>query len=716
MSSGLALYGRRLAPVAQHQSYHPRDTAVLQQRQAVSFDELVRAPQCFRVFSKPLLGRRPVGRRRGSFRIRSAVALLVHAPQLTGDDVLDGGTGNDSLDGGAGDDALYSWGGAANMKGDAGYDFLYSEGSGAILDGGADDDYLYDRGTGNALLGGDGDDTLRTRGSNATAHGGTGDDTLWNQGTGNVLYGDAGSDYVIDRGGSTFGWKTGDGMDTVGTTTSTPAGDLSTYRFEGGDIGHLQATRHQDDLVVSTADGEGVTFAGWFTGESRMNIEAPDGTVWTPDDINAQLGSNAYAPSSIPIGQSTTTYWTGGTPIVFGSDFVGHDIQATLGYHYGAAHYDLQLSDGQGTSFTLENWSQGNVSSVTMPDGTTFTPAQLNAMLHPASFSTQYAHVYAQSDWQSVVSALGPAYSYGLRPFDTVSATMGGQQTGLYQGTPEPGNEIRRYTAWGVGSAAGGGIAPPEGGYGAVQTVQNINASWSITFDFWGGVFAIVDATSQYSNVVESREQARDIDGNLVFDFGTSNPSFVGVPFQLVSSQYNNAGYHDTPNVVTTRAEHLAETLYSGGDTSVVDSFTLFESGSLGARSLAEASTSSYANTDSLQARVSTGYLADLAGVPVDGGTFGIAEQASRATWSQASVDAWLKAAARLGEDLSAPTPARDAQAPTLEMVPTGEQTIRVATGYVEVPPLAAPWESLLGTGTNAALFSDSVNAFRLAA
>lgn len=546
----------------------------------------------------------------------------------------------------------------------------------------------------------------------STIRGTAGIDSLQGNGIANRIIGMGSDDYLFGSAGAaeTFEWSQGDGLDTV------LAQGAETLSFEGDGYG-VSAHRSGNDLTLTASTGGGFVIPNWFGGQNQVSVKAPDGTVWSAADINAEFGSQTYVPSTVAIGETTTSSWTGGAPVVFGSDFAGRDMEATLSYHYGTSpsHYDLRLSDGQGTSFTFENWSQGNVSSVTLPDGATFTPSQLNAMLHPPTYSVTYDHVYSQSDWQSVVSSLGPAYAFnGSDPW--VGAFMGGQQTGMYQGAPEPAYAVRRYTVtMPSGGYAGGGVTSPEPGDAAVQTRHNVNASWSVTFDFWGTqgnyAFAIVDARSSYSNVVESRVQSRDEEGNLLFDFGGSVPNFLSSPWQLVSSVSDSSGYHDTPNVTTTRAAHLAETLYEAGTVEpAVDSFVLFDAGTVGARGMASAWEGTSVVGLPAGVRVSTGYLTNWDSVPLVAGpqaASGLVELGT--SLSPTTIDAWRRGMARIGEDLELPTK-------TAEVSPA-----LVSTGYLaqrdfgEVP-VTTGLDPLFGRPTEPVPYLGGTNEFRLAA
>jgi hypothetical protein len=203
-----------------------------------------------------------------------------------GDDFIDGREGLNTLYGGSGNDILYTDGGGT-LSGGEGSDFISSFGSNGLLAGDAGDDELYAGGTNNELVGGDGNDFLLLAGSGGTATGGAGDDYLYNEGSGSVMSGGTGTDFLEDWSGSAvINWSDGSGYDYVGTASEGTTVKLSTS-------GAVTAKRLGQNLVLDTGAG-GVTFTNWFTGQSRATIELPNGTRWSPGDIDASFSDGAY--------------------------------------------------------------------------------------------------------------------------------------------------------------------------------------------------------------------------------------------------------------------------------------------------------------------------------------------------------------------------------------------------------------------------------------
>lgn len=117
-------------------------------------------------------------------------------------DLLYGGSGNDSLVGGAGNDEAYGGAGDDHILGDAGEDALFGGADNDTIDGGDDDDLLFGNDGDDTLTGGKGRDQIFGGAGNDTLLGGRGVDELTDNAGINVLDGGKGLDRITTIGES----------------------------------------------------------------------------------------------------------------------------------------------------------------------------------------------------------------------------------------------------------------------------------------------------------------------------------------------------------------------------------------------------------------------------------------------------------------------------------------------------------------------------------
>lgn len=332
---------------------------------------------------------------------------------FAGDDVLDGGQGNDILYGGKGNDILngglnddtyihqsgdgndtiYTGGGSDVLKlnGAAtfsrdGIDVLANLSSGetvrikdwftagttdnqlaaAVVNGqqligqaisnlalevhgGASADYLTGlAGYSDVIYGGGGNDNIYlaqpgSPNASDTAYGGAGNDWIWGGDSNDFLYGGADNDNLLGGGGANvYGWSAGDGMDNIYSTSTTDTlefGDLA-------GITTLTAAKSGNDLLVSAGGtgGGGAVIKNWFLGlgYGKVDITLPDGTTWTPEQIEAGF-KPAVMGVDFPSGVASA------------NDFVG--IVRNQGWEFAGG--DNYLSSAFGFSWLGYVWQQG---------------------------------------------------------------------------------------------------------------------------------------------------------------------------------------------------------------------------------------------------------------------------------------------------------------------------------------------------------------------
>jgi Ca2+-binding RTX toxin-like protein len=117
-----------------------------------------------------------------------------------------------------------------------------------------------------------------------------GSDALYGDGVASRIIGMASDDYLFGSGATeTFEWSQGDGLDTLVAT----GGGADKVSFTGGGY-DVTASRSGDDLELTASTGGGFRIPGWFTGENRPSVQAPDGTFWTPELIDSNFSSPVY--------------------------------------------------------------------------------------------------------------------------------------------------------------------------------------------------------------------------------------------------------------------------------------------------------------------------------------------------------------------------------------------------------------------------------------
>lgn len=184
-----------------------------------------------------------------------------------GDDYINGTWSNDEINGGAGNDTLYANPGDDVLHGGDGNDSLSGQSGIDLLFGDAGNDSLVDQHDGGLLSGGDGDDWLVAYAPNYLV-GGSGDDNIW-----------------IGADNSVVGFNGGDGIDSLYVHATSVTVSL------GGDIDYdaLQFEHVNNDLVLWTADDDGLIFKDWYASDRSS----------THIDLQMIIeGSSSYDPAS----------------------------------------------------------------------------------------------------------------------------------------------------------------------------------------------------------------------------------------------------------------------------------------------------------------------------------------------------------------------------------------------------------------------------------
>ena len=233
------------------------------------------------------------------------------APELAGNDLLDGGAGDDVLYGEAGDDSVLGGDGDDTLYGDAAYlpedlhgndildggdgnDVLYAGAGEDTLYGGAGDDELYGGPGNDRLEGGAGDDTLSGEQGDDTLRAGAGDDVLYGEdgrasrrggrrrlgGDGDdVLYGESGADQ-LDGGAGNDRLYGGNGADVI------DGGDGNDLIDGGEGIDVARGGAGDDTYVLGFGYGRDVI----EDGEGANRIRFDSGIL--PEDLRAELDSD----------------------------------------------------------------------------------------------------------------------------------------------------------------------------------------------------------------------------------------------------------------------------------------------------------------------------------------------------------------------------------------------------------------------------------------
>lgn len=173
-------------------------------------------------------------------------------------DVLDGSSIADTINGLGGDDLIFARAGNDIIDGGAGNDNINGGDGNDQLTGGVGNDVLYGEAGIDTLQGGDGNDRLFGGADNDTLNGGIGDDQL-DGGTGaDAMTGGAGNDtYVVDNAGDTITELSGEGLDTVTTSTSlTLSANVENATLVGTD--NLNATGNTSANVLVGNSGANI--------------------------------------------------------------------------------------------------------------------------------------------------------------------------------------------------------------------------------------------------------------------------------------------------------------------------------------------------------------------------------------------------------------------------------------------------------------------------
>ena len=171
---------------------------------------------------------------------------------LSGHDEIHGGERADVLDGGDGMDYLFGEGGNDLLFGGADFDSLNGGAGNDILQGGGSADSLSDYQGNNLLDGGQGNDTLTAGAGNDFLAGGQGNDAL-----------------ITGEGRDIIAFNRGSGQDTVAASK----GRDNTLSLGGGiKYADLAFKKVSADLVLSTGNGEQVTFKNWYAGAGNRSV------------------------------------------------------------------------------------------------------------------------------------------------------------------------------------------------------------------------------------------------------------------------------------------------------------------------------------------------------------------------------------------------------------------------------------------------------------
>ncbi|WP_146115832.1 calcium-binding protein, partial [Malikia granosa] len=287
------------------------------------------------------------------------------------------------------------------------------------VDGSPGNDGLYGTVATDSVQGGEGNDLLDGLAGNDTLAGGEGHDSLYGGAGDDRLDGGEGNDYSAgDDGADTYVFGIGSGHDTVSaydywylTSQENPA-PIDTVQFGAGIApADLELARVGSDLVLSLAGGgDSLTVQGYYTydsayyGQSRVQLQFANGTLWGAADIAAQLihvdGSpgndglyGTVATDSMQGGQGNDWIWAGdkadtllggeGHDSLFGEQ--GNDLldggagNDSLMGGDGADSYVFGIGSGRDTVDASDSWyGQAGVAPVdTVRIGAGIAPADL---------------------------------------------------------------------------------------------------------------------------------------------------------------------------------------------------------------------------------------------------------------------------------------------------------------------------------------------------
>ncbi len=155
--------------------------------------------------------------------------------------------------------------------------------NGFYLNGTEGDDVITGSGVHDQIFGNGGNDVLFGQGANDDVHGGDGDDTLsGGPGDGDLLVGEEGAD--------TFVYAVGDGRDEIYEWDETP-GETDRVRLQGFDVADVRVSRDPWNYYLAMDGGDWLTFGNMPLDAAAVveRIEFDDGTVWTPEDLEARV-------------------------------------------------------------------------------------------------------------------------------------------------------------------------------------------------------------------------------------------------------------------------------------------------------------------------------------------------------------------------------------------------------------------------------------------
>jgi Cadherin domain./Hemolysin-type calcium-binding repeat (2 copies). len=235
-----------------------------------------------------------------------------------GNDIIIGGAGKDNLQGDGGNDIIFGWRGSDTINGGDGDDILYGDDLG-FNDISGDD--ILDGGTGNDILyGGRGKDRLYGGGDNDLLYGGGGDDKLYGGAGDDVLYGDddsmSGNDLLEGGSGNDqlYGGLAGDELYGEGGDDWLDGGEGNDF-VHGGGGNDIIVAGAGNDVIDGSGDIDTVVFSGnradyFFTLQSDGSYVVVDQRAGSPEgtksisnveffqfaDMTTPAGALNYAP------------------------------------------------------------------------------------------------------------------------------------------------------------------------------------------------------------------------------------------------------------------------------------------------------------------------------------------------------------------------------------------------------------------------------------
>jgi Ca2+-binding RTX toxin-like protein len=224
---------------------------------------------------------------------------------LHGTDVLDGGDGNDMLYAGAGDDTLYGGAGDDQLFGESGNDLLDGGPGSDWLEGGGGDDRLRAGDGDDVLFGGYDDDELRAGAGDDALYGDEGNDALYGAGGADLLDGGDGDDLIVGgrgddvlyggAGDDTYLFELGDGWDEIEDLEG-----ANRIRFGAGVLAEDVRAQLDGGTLLATLTysrlGDAISFEAGVV--EFASIEFADGSIWTPKQLADALPALVVAGTS----------------------------------------------------------------------------------------------------------------------------------------------------------------------------------------------------------------------------------------------------------------------------------------------------------------------------------------------------------------------------------------------------------------------------------